>query len=287
MSRPALSVVVLSRGEATLEEAIGSVAAQDAAAEIVVSHSGPPLGGRAEAFPESRLVSSASRLTPGATRNAGVAASTGAHVAFLAADCTARPGWVRGRLDRHLAGARAVASSMDAPAGPPAALASHLIQHSSRMPHLRPAPALRFGVSYARDLLEEVGPFAEDLPGEEDVLLNAEVLARGVEIEFAPEVRSTHAYPTTIRELVTDSHRRGRLRHRIRATRRPRAVLVGRALLDGVAGAWRAALPASEVAGRDLLRAAPALAAGTLAYAAGIVVSGARRSTPIEGSRGG
>lgn len=273
MSRPPLSVVILSRGESTLEEAIRSVAAQDGAAEIVVSHSGAALGARATSFPELRLLSSERLLTPGGARNAGVRGSTGEFVAFLAADCTALPGWVGSRIDRHVAGACAVASAMAAPHGPPAALASHLIQHSSRMPHLRPAPPLRFGVSYARDLLEDVGPFPEDLPGEEDVILNARVLARGVEIEFAPEVRSTHLYPATIRELVADSARRGRLRHRSRSARRPRGVLTARALLDGGAGAWRAGLPASEVARRDLLRACPALAAGTLAYAAGIAIS--------------
>lgn len=270
MSRPVLSVVILSRGEATLEEAIESVAAQDRAVEIVVSHSGPALDDRVGSFPGRQLVSSARPLSPGGARNAGVRACAGEFVAFLAADCTALPGWVASRIDRHLAGARAVASAMAAPHGPPAALASHLIQHSSRMPHLRPAPRLRFGVSYSRDLLDQVGPFPEGLQGEEDVILNARVLARGVEIEFAPEVRSTHLYPATIRQLVADSARRGRLRHRIRSARRPRAVLTARALLDGGAGAWRAALPASEVAGRDLLRACPALAAGTLAYAGGI-----------------
>jgi hypothetical protein len=288
MSRPALSVVILSRGEATLEEAIRSVAAQDATAEIVVSHSGPSLGARLTGFPGLRLLSSERPLTPGGARNAGVRGSTGEFVAFLAADCTALPGWVRSRIDRHQGGARAVASAMAAPNGPPAALASHLIQHSSRMPHLHPSPRLRFGVSYARDLLDEVGPFPEDLPGEEDVILNGGILARGVAIEFAPEVRSTHRYPTTIGELVADSARRGHMRHRIRSARQPRAGLVARALLDGGAGAWRAARPGSEVARRDLARACPALAAGTLAYAAGVARSrSATRGKGQGATRGG
>ena len=274
MSRPTLSVVILSRGEPTLEETIASVAAQDGAPEIVIAHSGPDLDGRVDGLGGARLLVSARPLSPGAARNAGVGGSTGELVAFLAADCTALDGWVRARVDRHAAGARAVACAMAPPGGPSAALASYLIQHSYRMPHLRPAPELRFGVSYTRDLLDEVGPFPEDVPGEEDVILNSRVLNRGVEIEFAPEVRTTHAYPGTLRELIVDSRRRGRVRHRMRAGRRPRAVLAARALLDGAAGAGRAALPASDVAARDLLRTAPALMVGTLAYAAGIATAG-------------
>ena len=125
-----MSVVILSQGESTLEEAIASVTGQDRTAEIVVSHSGPALGARAERFPEVRLISSPEALMPGGARNAGVRGSSGEFVAFLAADCTALPGWVGARIDRHLAGARAVASAMAAPDSAPAALASHLIQHS-------------------------------------------------------------------------------------------------------------------------------------------------------------
>lgn len=214
-----------------------------------------------------RVISSSGRRLPGAARNAGVAASTAPYIAFLAADCRALPGWADGRLRRHRAGAAAVASAMTTLQSEPAAVASHLLQHSSRMRHLQMPAELRFGLSYSRALLERYGPFPEQVPGEEDVALNGRLIAAGVEVAWAPEVETAHAYPPTPRALIADQWARGRRRAYVR--RRPRPLLVGRALLDGPAGIARAARPGSPIRAAELVRAVPLLAAGALVTAVG------------------
>jgi GT2 family glycosyltransferase len=264
-------VVVLSyRDEATILGALDSLAAQRMALEIVVSHSGN--GGApqlvAAAHPGVRVVQAASRRLPGAARNAGLAATSAPFVAFLAADCLAQPGWASARLARHEAGAAAVASAMAAPATP-AALASHLLQHWSRMPHRRPGAPQRFGVSYARTLLEELGGFREDLAIAEDAELNARALAAGVAIEWAPDVLLAHAYPQTARALAADAFARSRRRAALR--RRPvrRLALAGRALAAAPAGIGTALAPGSPVPARRVLHALPQLALGACAGFAG------------------
>src|SRR5207248_375707 len=109
------------------------------------------------------VVASPVRRLPGAARNAGVAASQAPYVAFLAGDCLALPGWAEARLERHRAGAGAVASALVPLERSGPAWASFLLQHNTRMAHLRMAPHFLFGVSYTREVLEEHGPFLESL----------------------------------------------------------------------------------------------------------------------------
>ena len=267
---PDLCTVVLSyRNEGTVLSAVESLVSQGAETEVVVVHSGG--GATPDMLRQTgvRVLASEDRLTPGAARNRGIQATEAPFVSFLAADCVALSGWVEGRQRRHRAGAGAVASAMVEEGGGAAALASHLLQHSSRMPHVSGSPTLRFGVSYARSLLERHGPFPEDLPAEEDVSLNARLIAAGVEIVAAPEVATAHLYPGTARHLLRDQYRRGRLRVQVRRAARPWPLLAGRALLDGPVGVWRAARPGSPVPSHSLVRAAPLVAAGALATAAG------------------
>jgi GT2 family glycosyltransferase len=267
-------VIVLSyRDEPTILAALDSLAAQRMPLEIVVSHSG---NGRtpqlvAAAHPGVRVVAATARRLPGAARNAGVAASSAPFVAFLAADCVAQPGWAAARLARHEAGAAAVASAMAAPAGPAAALASHLLQHWSRMPHRVPRAPERFGVSYSRALLGEVGTFREDLAIAEDAELNARVLAAGVPIEWAPDVLLAHAYPQTARELAADAFARSRRRAAVGSRLARRLALAGRALAAAPAGVVTALAPGSPVPPRHLVPALSYLALGACAGCAGAV----------------
>lgn len=271
-------MVVLSRGEPRLPAALASLTRQLEAAEIVVSHSGPLAGIQAalDRYPGLRVDASERTRMPGGARNAGVAATSAPWVAFLAADCEALPGWVAGRIRRHRAGAAAVASSMAAPQGTPAALASHLLQHSTRMPHVRSAPRLRFGVSYSREVLERHGGFDERLRAGEDNAMNALLIADGVVPELAPDVVTAHAYPASLRTLVRDSLRRGRLRWSVPGARRPRAVLAARMLADAPVGAWHAAARGSGISPGRLAIALPYLAAGGTAAAAGVLTGGPR-----------
>lgn len=267
-------MVVLSRGEPELPAAVGSLLQQSPRPELVVSHSGPSSVDELLASLRGvRLVSSPAPRTPGAARNAGVAATAAPWVAFLAADCQALPGWVEGRVRRHRAGAPAVASAMVPPRRGPAPLAAHLLRHSTRMPHVPAAPVLRFGVSYSRELLDRLGPFDEDMAAEEDVEMNARLIRAGIVPELAPDVRTADTYPASLRVLLRDSVRRGRQRHAMRGSRRPRVVLAARALADAPAGALRAAAPNSGVDRALLAAALPHLTLAGVAGAAGVLTA--------------
>ncbi len=272
MATPELCVIVLSyRNEETVLAAVDSLLAQDEPLEIVVAHSGggPTPNLLARARPSVRVVASEHRRMPGWARNAGVAATRAPFVAFLAADCLAAPRWAAGRLDRHRAGAQAVTSSL-VPLDPsPPSVASHLFQHSARMPHLSMPERYRHGVSYARSTLERFGPFDERVIKAEDVFLNDRLRAAGIEIVAAPEVVVVHRYPTAARVLVPDQYRRGS--YRARRGRGPRWRL--RTLAEGPGLAFRAmqraVRPGSPYPRAELVRISPWLGLAALSWSAG------------------
>lgn len=210
---PGLAVVVLSlANQPGVVDAVRSLVAQSERAEIVVVNSGggDPAPGLTAAGLGVAVVNRTERLLPGAARNAGVDATGAPFVAFLAADCRAEPGWVSGRLRAHRAGAAAVASAMSVETGAHAeALASHVLLYATRMPSAPAGDRALYGISYARELLERLGRFREDLRQGEDTELNAR-LTREVSIHWAPEVKITHASPRGVADLLADEWARGR-----------------------------------------------------------------------------
>jgi hypothetical protein len=150
------------------------------------------------------------------------------------------------------------------------------------MAHLRLAPHFRFGVSYARDVLERYGPFLETLRHGEDAALNAKLLLAGVEIEWAPDVVTAHSHPSSVGHLLADQYRRGRILASLSGTTVWQALNVGHVLLHAPAAVWRASRPGSPVRGTQLARLTPLLAAGALATAAGAVRAGLPRDGSAE-----
>lgn len=209
---PELACVVIShRGQREVVAAVRSLAGQEPACEVLVVNS-------AGANPEPLLRAAGlsapvlhreTRLLPGGARNIGVAATSAPYVAFLAADCLAEPGWVAARAARHRAGAALVASAIvNADPGSASALASHLALFARRMPRTPPARALLYGVSYTRALLEETGPFREDLRAGEDTE-HLERAAGRARPAWAPEVRTAHRNPTSPAALLREHRARG------------------------------------------------------------------------------
>lgn len=289
MTEPDIAVVVLSyRNDATVLAAVDSLLEQDEPLEIVVSHSGD---GRAPELlaghaPSVRVVASEQRRLPGAARNAGIAATRAPFVAFLAADCIALPGWAGGRLRRHRAGADAVASALAPIDASPASLAAHLLRGSARMPHLNLPARYSGGVSYARSVFDRVGLFEDSLARGEDLRMNRRLLAAGIDIVWAPDVVTAHAYATTIREFLLDEFRRGRVRGSLSEDRRYRRRVMADPLVRAPKSIWRATRPGSPIPPSVVARAAPLVAAGALASSLG-AASNVRGAAERPQRRGG
>jgi glycosyltransferase involved in cell wall biosynthesis len=213
---PELAVVVLSHREPPemVLAAVDSILAQGGPVELIVSHSGREdvPAALARQRPQVTVAASRRRRSVGAARNVGVSRTRAPYVAFLAADCLARPGWVAGRLTRHRRGARVVASCVLPASSGLAALVSCLITDGYRMPGCVAPEDFRFGASYDRNVLEQSGGFREDLLFGEDADLHRRLRSGGMGIELAQDVITEHRYPTTVPRLLADQWIRGQTR---------------------------------------------------------------------------
>ena len=274
---PDLACVVMSfRGREDVVRAVTSLVRQDVRAEILVVNSGG--GSPAERLRDAGLavpvLDVPEPLTPGAARNAGIAATRAPFVAFLAADCWAAPGWIAGRVREHRGGAAAVAARVVNPYPRSlSACAFHVAVHGRR---LVPGPR-GLGLSYPRAWLEQAGPFLETASCGEDGEMRTR-LGPEAEVAAPADVHTFHDHPTRPSDLTRDMVKRGRrladAKRRHSLPDRPPAALHG---VDHVVAALGAAvrgtaeLPRGEVA-RGLPLALPAVAA----IAAGALTPGGR-----------
>lgn len=273
--QPALACVVLGyRDPPDLVRAVASLVEQEPRPEIVVVNSGggdPARRLQAHGL-DVPVLTREERLQVGAARNVGVAATRAPYVGFLAADCVARPGWVRGRLRAHQRGALAVSSAVlnASPRNPYACLA-HMLLYSQRLPGTPADEAIHYGLSYARTLFDGFGLFREDLPTREDTDFN-ERLRGVVPITWAPDVQVTTRHPTTLRALLADEHVRARRAARTLAdlTGLPHGRILAGHGLTRVPRSWQRAWRALDDSGRrGLIRALPALPLASAAYGLG------------------
>lgn len=292
-----LSAVVMDvGGQPGLQDAVRSLAAQTPRPEIVVVSSG---GSGAEELIRAAdlpadVVESSLLLAPGAARNLGVAATHGSHVAFLAADCVAAPGWAAGRIAAHAAGARIVSSAVvnDAPRNP-FAVAGHTLLFAPRLPGTPAQHRLHYGASYARDLFREYGRFRDDLRVGEDSEFHQRVVPVAPPV-FRRDVRVAHRNPRSLRELLSDHRARGA---RAAAARQeiydePHDVaraLVARNSLKRLASSFALAWRAGSWRDRaGLVLAAPLMLPAAAAYSAGAATSASARdiqSSPRDAQR--
>jgi GT2 family glycosyltransferase len=214
-----MSIVVMGyRNEATIAAAVASLLSQAAVerVEVVVVTSGGD-GSAAVVgalFGDVTVVESTEQLLPGGARNAGVGATSGGIVAFLAADCLAEPGWVAARLAAHRSGHPVVAGAMTcAPPASPSAWASYFTLFGHRLPGIgpraisHPDPAAH-GLSFDRAVLDRIGPFDADLLIGEDTDAARRLVARDIPVWFEPAVRTAHRGPGDTRALLADQRRR-------------------------------------------------------------------------------
>lgn len=269
-----LAVVIMAFGiRETLVAAVRSIEDQAEPAEVVVVHSGSGDAAAvlAAAGLTARVVRSAEPLRPGGTRNLGIASTTASHIAFLADDCLAMPGWIRHRLAAHAAGAPAVASALDchAPANP-VALAAHLGLYIRRMPRTPPETALTYGASYARQLFDRYGLFRDDLDSGEDTEFHQR-LEEADRPRWCPEIITIHHGPEKLQPFLAAQYRRGRRMADVRnkLVRMKASSVAG----DAVTRTFRTIGASFRVVdGRhrlSLLAATPLIVVGNAAYAAG------------------
>jgi glycosyltransferase involved in cell wall biosynthesis len=276
---PELACVVFSlRAQPELAEAARSAQEQDVPVELVVVNSG---GGDAAGVLARAgvggvpVVELGAPALPGAARNAGVRATNAPYVAFLEADCIAEPGWAAARLAAHRAGAGAVASVMTcAPPARAASYASLLLLHNRRLPDTPPERRLHYGLSFRRSLLDDAGPFREDVRAGEDTDLRERINGSAT-IVWAPDVRTAHRYPSGARALLADQFARGARRAR---SAPGSARGVARNALVDIGACVRAARDAPDPHERRRRTGAlPLLPAGAAAYAVGALLAEVRR----------
>jgi GT2 family glycosyltransferase len=286
-----LAVAVLAVGaDPRLADAVASLLSQAPRPEVVVVNTG---GGDArsllgELAAEVRIVERDQRLYPGAARNLGIEATSAAWVGFLAADCTARPGWVAARLREHRAGARAVAGVLEN-AEPESRVgnAATLLLHHRMLADTPPRSRRLYGLSYERELFAEHGRFREDFRTGEDTELNSRLARAGVAITRAADVRTAHRHPASVSGLLRDLYMRGvrqeRARRSVLGQRRPGPGIAYRSLLNVRAAVRQARLTADPRERRRLLSSWPLLAPGAVAYAAGALASFSRARLEASG----
>jgi glycosyltransferase involved in cell wall biosynthesis len=210
---PDLACVVLSlRSPRHLVAAVRSLVDQDEPVEIVVVNSGggDPARRLHAAGLDVPVVTREEVLFPGAARNVGIEATSGPYVSFLASDCVAEPGWARGRLRAHRAGAAFVSAAMtNYHAYSLAAIASHMLLFPCRLPRTPDRRWLHYSASYDRALFERYGPFREDLRTGEDTEFR-ERLGSDVVPQAARDVRAAHRNARWLLSLLVEQFRRGR-----------------------------------------------------------------------------
>lgn len=285
-----LSCVVLDvGGQPGLVDSVRSVLAQQPVPEVVVVSSGPDgaEGLLRDAGLGVELIHVSDRLMPGAARNVGIAATHEPWIAFLAADCTAAPGWTAGRSAAHAAGARIVSSAVtNASPWNPFETAAHCLLFAPRLAGTPRAARLHYGASYDRALFGEVGRFRDDLRIGEDTEFHARA-ASLVSPVFRPDVRIAHRNPETLAALLRDQAMRGRrsalARHELYAE--PLATARRTVASDAVTRVGRSltmSLRATSI--RDWAAigwASPWMVAGAAAYAVGAATAKAPPSPSV------
>lgn len=285
-----MAVVVLSVGApADLRGAVVSLIRQrPQPAEIVVVNSGggDPLEVLGTLLPERLVVTGGDRMSHGATRNVGVAATSAPVVAFLSADCRAMPGWVAARQALHDQGHLAVASAVVSryPRNVIAS-AAHVALFSRRMPNTPAPERLLYGLSYDRSIFHRIGGFREDLDGNEDADFNGRLRDAGIEPQFASDVLTAHPHPRRLEELIRDQFRRGRRMatfHSNEGTLEPSDVALNavKRMPADLTRALRGTPPGERL---RLAPAVPLVLVAALAYATGAArVAGKATSPAVE-----
>ena len=216
MTAPAASVVVLAyRSAGTIAAVLRGLQDQDIAEpfEVVVVASGNDATAAIvhRGHPEVLLLHASERLTPGASRNAGVQAAGSAIVAFLADDCIPDPSWLRLRVEAHRSGHLLVGGFVDS--AEPSTLAGWA-QYFAKFWSLQRLNTTRaegrgplFHLSYHRSTLGF--RFDESLVAGEDTAFNHALIAAGRRVWFDAAIRVRHLNDRRWRDVLAAQREQG------------------------------------------------------------------------------
>lgn len=223
--RPRLSVIIPSyNASATIGDCLESLRNQatDERIEIIVVDSGSD-GTAAcveERFPFARTYRFAERKFCGAARNWGVSQARADVLAFLDADCTASPTWVRAVLKAHerpdLVVGGAIATDLR---GGPVSWAAFFCEFSRWMPHQpagKMADVAGANMSYKRAAFDGIGSFLEGTYCS-DTEFHWRLAARGHLPRFDPTILVTHHSISALRRYLRHEYAHGRDFGRVRA----------------------------------------------------------------------
>ena len=218
-----LSVVVFGYGnEDSVVRSVASVVDQGVGDRFEVIVVTSPEG-RTAAFvgqhnPMVRLIDVEFGLMPGAMRNIGIEAALGNFIAFLEVGWIARGGWVRQLIEAHRTGHEAVASAVHVASPRRAAARVHTyVRYPQQLEGAPPGPLDTpgsDGLSFARELLDRVGPFDEAVWVGEDPFIARRLAAIRVAPWFEPSAHIEVAGPSGMREFLLEEAARGRLQAR-------------------------------------------------------------------------
>jgi glycosyltransferase involved in cell wall biosynthesis len=275
---PEISVIVIAiHGDHRAVDAIRSLHDERVRTELILVNTG---GGSVACalgplIEHVVLVECARVHLPGGARNLGVSLASAPIIAFLASDCLATPGWLASRLAAHEHAAAVASAVRPAPVGARrvslASWASYGLLHCRRAPECPQENALRYGLSYRREIFTQYGAFLEDRRIGEDTEFNDRLSGSDRPL-WQPDIVTLHRYPTTTDAAVADAFRRGRNLYRWVPGSRFRAAL--RCLRRAAGSAWNfwSFIPhARGDTKRALLVAAPVTMILVVSYALGAV----------------
>lgn len=215
-------VVVCYQAAATIERCLAALVPQRSdAVEIVVVDSGTDATADLveRRFPEVRLVRSATRLAPGAARNAGIAAAHGELIGFVDADCVAAPDWAGRVLAAHRESSPVVGGVIDlAPPRTSLGTALYLCEFNQWLPGAPAGPMRDIPtccLSIERWAVERFGPFRADGYCS-DTAFNWKLARAGVPPQLDPAIRVAQIMQPTARGFVQKQLMHGRAFARMR-----------------------------------------------------------------------